>query len=122
MNTFDNPLSFSERRKIVLNCFPGMTIFSIPDQDDDDAWVDQIVGSIRFDIAVSGEPVTRRCFEDHDIPVEHPPYYQRDQYHATYVRERAAAGDESWEQLVPPCSQELLDRFNFARRMRSLHD
>lgn len=121
MNTFDNPLSFSERRKIVLNCFPGMTLFPIPDKDDDDAWVQHVLKTVDFDVVVSGEPVTRRCFRDNDIRVEHPPYHQRDQYHATYVREKAASGDESWEQLVPPCSKELLDRFNFVRRMRSLN-
>lgn len=120
MNSFENPLSYGERRQILQHCFPGLETFPIPDQDSHSAWVRQIVEEIDFDTIISGEPVTRDCFESRGIPVEHPPYHRRDRYHATYIREQAAQGDPSWQELVPDCSRELLDQFNFAERMRSI--
>lgn len=120
MNTFENPLSFSERRKLIHTCLPTHEIFPFPDRDDDSEWVADIDAKVDFDVVISGNDWTRDCFAASGFQVEEPQYFRRDRYQATNVRELAAAGDETWKELVPPDTVEVLERFNFPERMKEL--
>jgi len=120
MNTFKNPLSFSERRTIIHTCLPAHDVFPFPDRDDDSEWVAEIDAAVDFDVIISGNDWTRDCFTASGFEVEEPQYFRRDRYRATNVRELAATGDETWKELVPPDTVEVLERFNFVQRMQDL--
>ena len=120
MNSFENPLSFNERRKMVRSCFPGTDVFAIPDRGDDELWVEEIVERIRFKVVVTGNDWTKRCFRKKGYGTERPRMYNRDKYEGTTIRELAAERNEDWKDLVPECSRNLLENFNFEERMEEL--
>lgn len=119
MNTRDNPLSFSERRKLVHNCVSVERVEPIPDQDDNERWLDRLDERFVFDRGISGNGLVQRLFRSRDWPIDDPDYLTPDVYSGTRIRERAAAGQD-WEELVPACSRELLDRFNFKERVQRI--
>lgn len=120
MNSFDNPLSFNERRKMILNCLEGINIFPIPDRNDDSEWVEEIKEKIRFKVVITGNDWTRRCFKQEGIPVKEQHFYSRDKYKGTRIRNLASEGNDEWKRLVPKCSRDLLEKFNFAERVKRL--
>ncbi len=120
MNSFDNPLSFNERRKILHKCFPGIDVFPVPDKKEDEEWVRNIEERINFDRVVSGNEWTKSCFESEGYQVEKPKFLDRDRYQGTIIRKMASRKEESWKELVPLCSRKLLEEFNFQERMFSI--
>lgn len=116
--TEENPLRFFERYRVIRNCFPDLRVIAIPDRDDDRLWTGQILDKFEVDRAVSGEPVTRRCFRKADVGVEHPDYMNKEKYSGTHIRETARKGGE-WRDLVPDCSLEILRDIGFEQRVRT---
>jgi nicotinamide-nucleotide adenylyltransferase len=66
-----------------------------------DLWVPYLVSQApRFEVVFSNEPVTSRLFKEAGYRVEPIPFYDRETYSSTEIRERVVRGD-SWEKLVP---------------------
>ena len=66
-----------------------------------DLWVSYLVSQTpRFEVVFSNEPVTSRLFKEAGFRVEPLPFYDRETYSSTEIRERVVRG-ESWEKLVP---------------------
>lgn len=66
-----------------------------------DLWVPHLVSqSPRFEVVFSNEPITSRLFKEAGFRVEPLPFYEREKYSSTEIRERVVRG-ESWEKLVP---------------------
>ena len=66
-----------------------------------DLWVAHVVSQTpRFEVVFSNEPVTSRLFKEAGFRVEPIPFYDRETYSATEIRERVVRG-ESWDKLVP---------------------
>lgn len=112
-----NPLNFFERYRVLKNCFPELEIIAVPDRETDPVWTRQILDKVEIDRVVSGEGVTRKCFQEEDITVDHPDYLDRDRFRSTRIREKIRNG-EDWKELVPECSLEVLEDIGFERRIR----
>jgi nicotinamide-nucleotide adenylyltransferase len=66
-----------------------------------DLWVPYLVSQApRFEVVFSNEPITSRLFKEAGFRVEPIPFYDRETYSSTEIRERVVRGD-SWEKLVP---------------------
>jgi nicotinamide-nucleotide adenylyltransferase len=65
-----------------------------------DLWVPYLVSQTpRFEVVFSNEPVTSRLFKEAGFRVEPIPFYDRETYSSTEIRERVVRGD-GWEKLV----------------------
>ena len=85
-----------------------------------DLWVPYLVSqSPRFEIVFSNEPVTSRLFKEAGFRVEPLPFYDREQFSATEIRERIVNGS-GWEKLVPPSTSAYIKTIFGDERLREL--
>ena len=83
-------------------------------------WVPFIVSQVpSFDIVLTNEPLTSRLFKERGYTVEPIPFFDREEYSATEIRERILKG-KNWESLVPKSVAELLVGFKGIDRIREL--
>lgn len=107
-HTLHNPFTAGERVTMIRLALDEAKIgaekyYLIPVRDlrIHDLWVPHLVSQTpRFEIVFSNEPVTSRLFKEAGFRVEPIPFYDRETYSSTEIRERVVNGD-SWEKLVP---------------------
>jgi len=107
-HTLHNPFTAGERITMVRLALDEVKIdpskyYLIPVRDlrVHDLWVSHLVSQTpRFEVVFSNEPVTSRLFKEAGFRVEPLPFYDRETYSSTEIRERVVNG-ESWEKLVP---------------------
>jgi nicotinamide-nucleotide adenylyltransferase len=107
-HTLHNPFTAGERVTMIRLALDEAkidadTYFLIPVRDlrIHDLWVPHLVSQTpRFEVVFSNEPVTSRLFKEAGFRVEPIPFYDRDKYSSTEIRERVVNGN-SWEELVP---------------------
>lgn len=116
--TPENPLSFHEREKIFDSCFQGLEVTGVKDMPFDEQWARNIVDNFDFDVLVTGNPNTRRCFKGFDVQLEDPKFISPEKYGGEDIREKIIKG-EKWKHLVPNCSLRVLESLNFAEIVRS---
>lgn len=120
-NTLDNPLATHERRQVLNHCAPGVPVVPVPDQQDNERWLDHVEGHVDFDVGISGNDLVQELLASRGYAVEEPDYEDPDRFEGTAIRELAIAGAE-WEDRVPDCAAELLEEFGFAERLRMVHE
>lgn len=116
--TSENPLSYSEREKIFLNCLPDLQVQGRRDLPSDERWTKTLIANFEFDFVVSGNSRVRRCFENYEIEVRAPEFHSPEKYKGEIIRERIKKGEE-WRHLVPGCSLEKLEELDFAEIVRT---
>jgi len=85
-----------------------------------DLWVPHLVSQTpRFEIVFSNEPITARLFKEAGFRVEPIPFYDREQYSATAIRERIVKGS-GWEELVPSSTSAYIKSIFGDERLREL--
>jgi nicotinamide-nucleotide adenylyltransferase len=107
-HTLHNPFTAGERVTMIRLALDEVKIdpskyYLIPVRDlrVHDLWVSHLVSQTpRFEVVFSNEPVTSRLFKEAGFRVEPLPFYDRETYSSTEIRERVVRG-ESWEKLVP---------------------
>ena len=107
-HTLHNPFTAGERVTMIRLALDEVKIdpakyYLIPIRDlrVHDLWVSNLVSQTpRFEVVFSNEPVTSRLFKEAGFRVEPLPFYDRETYSSTEIRERVVHG-ESWEKLVP---------------------
>lgn len=107
-HTLHNPFTAGERITMIRLALDEEKIdaskyYLIPVRDlrIHDLWVSHLVSQTpRFEIVFSNEPVTSRLFKEAGFRVEPIPFYDRETYSSTEIRERVVRG-ESWDKLVP---------------------
>ena len=103
-NTFENPFSYNERKKMISKVLKGnkinnFRIYPVPDLYDDAKWIDCIKKNIpKFDIAFSGNEWTLRCFRKHNFKVKKIKLIK--EISSTKIREMIVKNG-NWEILVP---------------------
>jgi len=112
--TKKNPLSLSERKDILKACLPDVEPFGIRDVEHDGQWVAEIESKVDFDLVVTGNPWTQRCFEPTTYEIKRPQFYQPDTYSGHNIRQLIRQG-EKWQHLVPGCALQKLKQFNFSQ-------
>ena len=108
-HTLHNPFTAGERVTMIRLALDGAKVdaakyYLIPIRDlrIHDLWVPHLISQTpRFEIVYSNEPITSRLFKESGFRVEPLPFYDRERYSSTAIRERVVRGD-SWEELVPP--------------------
>ncbi|RDD53957.1 MAG: nicotinamide-nucleotide adenylyltransferase [Candidatus Korarchaeota archaeon NZ13-K] len=124
-----NPLSAGERMEIIVvtlrrEGFPmeRISITCIPDTESaDEKWGLIVLDRVpKIDVAFSNDPETIRCLREVGVHVENVPFFKREIYEATKIRELILRGDDSWKQLVPKPSLNLLMEMDFEGRVRML--
>lgn len=107
-HTLHNPFTAGERITMIRLAMDEAKIdaskyYIIPIRDlrIHDLWVAHVVSQTpRFEVVFSNEPVTSRLFKEARFRVEPMPFYDREVYSATEIRERVVRG-ENWDKLVP---------------------
>jgi len=107
-HTLHNPFTAGERITMIRLALDEAKMnadkyFLIPVRDLHlhDLWVPHLVSQTpRFEVVFSNEPVTSRLFKEAGFRVEPIPFYNRETYSSTEIRERVVQG-KSWEELVP---------------------
>jgi len=120
-HTPENPLTAGERREVITACCPDAEIREIPDQHDGERWMDVVEERIEFDLCISGNDYVRSLFAGRGHPVEHPAYFNVENCSGSIIRECILAG-KSWQDRIPGCAVEPLDRIGFAERVKNIHD
>jgi len=126
-HTLHNPFTAGERVTMLRMALDEVKIdpskyFLIPIRDlrIHDLWVPHLVSQTpRFEIVFSNEPVTSRLFKEAGFRVEPLPFYDREQYSATEIRERIVKGTD-WEKLVPPSTSKYIKSIFGDERLREL--
>jgi nicotinamide-nucleotide adenylyltransferase len=107
-HTLHNPFTAGERVTMIRLALDEAKIdaskyYLIPVRDlrIHDLWVSHLISQTpRFEVVFSNEPITSRLFKEAGFRVEPIPYYDRETYSSTEIRERVLQG-EDWEKLVP---------------------
>ena len=126
-HTLHNPFTAGERITMIRLAMDEARIdaskyYVIPIRDlrIHDLWVAHVVSQTpRFEIVFSNEPVTSRLFKEAGFRVEPLPFYDREAYSATEIRERVVRG-EDWDKLVPTSVAAYIKRIFGDERLREL--
>jgi nicotinamide-nucleotide adenylyltransferase len=126
-HTLHNPFTAGERITMIRLAMDEAKIdaskyYVIPIRDlrIHDLWVAHVVSQTpRFEIVFSNEPVTSRLFKEAGFRVEPLPFYDREVYSATEIRERLIRG-EDWDKLVPTSVAAYIRRIFGDERLREL--
>lgn len=98
-----NPFSFGERkamiRSVLENNRISAKIIGVRDFYNDAKWAKAIRRKCKFDVVITGNAWTRRCFKE-KYPVTAPDLLQPKKYSSTRIRKLMAKGKE-WKRLVP---------------------
>jgi nicotinamide-nucleotide adenylyltransferase len=126
-HTLHNPFTAGERITMIRLAMDEARIdaskyYVIPIRDlrIHDLWVAHVVSQTpRFEVVFSNEPVTSRLFKEAGFRVEPLPFYDREVYSATEIRERVVRG-ENWDKLVPTSVAAYIKRIFGDERLREL--
>jgi len=126
-HTLHNPFTAGERITMIRLALDEAKIdaakyYLIPVRDlrIHDLWVSHLISQTpRFEVVFSNEPVTSRLFKESGFRVEPIPYYDRETYSSTEIRERVLRGD-NWEKLVPSSIATYIKAIFGDERLREL--
>jgi len=126
-HTLHNPFTAGERVTMIRLALDEAKIdaikyFLIPVRDlrIHDLWVPHLVSQTpRFEVVFSNEPVTSRLFKEAGFRVEPIPFYDREKYSSTEIRERVVQG-KSWQELVSPSVASYIKDIFGDERLREL--
>jgi nicotinamide-nucleotide adenylyltransferase len=126
-HTLHNPFTAGERVTMIRLALDEAKIdaskyYLIPVRDlrVHDLWVPYLVSQTpRFEVVFSNEPVTSRLFKEAGFRVEPIPFYDREIYSSTEIRERVVRG-KSWEELVSSTVASYIKSIFGDERLREL--
>jgi len=128
-NTIRNPLSVDERYEMIIRALrqegiPLRKVFlvNIPDTESpEEDWgliaLDRVP---RIDVAYSNDPETIKDLTSVGVKVLPIPFYERDRFSATNIRELILEGNNAWKSLVPPAVFEFLKSIGMEERIRKI--
>lgn len=95
-------------------------IVPVPDVHLHMMWVSAVEGyTPKFQIVYSNEPLTKRLFTEAGYRVKGIPFFERQFYSSTIVREKMRL-DESWRALVPRSVADFIAEIDGISRVRDL--
>ena len=100
----ENPFTLEQRKKMIKNVFSKFrkkySIIGIPDIGNDYQWAMSIMKKAEFDVVVTGNAWTRRCFRQFKIRVIKPRMLKPRTYDASRIR-KMIRENKQWQKLVP---------------------
>jgi len=124
-----NPFTAGERLVMIRNSLQEARVDSsrvwvvpVPDVHLHMMWVSELEGyTPKFHLVYSNEPLTRRLFMEAGYKVKSVPFYDRQFYSSTIIRQRMLSQDESWRSLVPKNVAEFISEIDGVNRLRDLN-
>jgi nicotinamide-nucleotide adenylyltransferase len=124
----ENPFTAGERLVMILNAleeakidFGRVWIVPVPDVHLHMMWVAAVEGyTPKFQIVYTNEPLTKRLFLESGYKVKSIPFFERQFYSSTMVREKMLI-DDSWKSLVPKSVTEFILEIDGVNRVRDLN-
>ncbi|WP_054857018.1 nicotinamide-nucleotide adenylyltransferase [Vulcanisaeta sp. JCM 16159] len=123
-----NPFTVGERIEMLvsmlreLNLIEKVMYCAVPDTKGDSAlwhaYVHEQCPS--FDIAYTNDEFTKLCLEYGGIKVLNTPFFNKEVYSGTRIRELMAAGDKSWQGFVATGVLPVLSRINAEDRVQRI--
>jgi nicotinamide-nucleotide adenylyltransferase len=123
-----NPFTAGERLVMIRNALEEAKVDSsrvwivpVPDVHLHMMWVSALEGyTPKFQIVYSNEPLTKRLFMEAGYRVKGVPFFERQLYSSTIVREKMLL-DDSWRTLVPKTVSEFILDIDGVNRARDLN-
>jgi nicotinamide-nucleotide adenylyltransferase len=123
-----NPFTAGERLVMIRNALEEAKVDSsrvwivpVPDVHLHMMWVSALEGyTPKFQIVYSNEPLTKRLFMEAGYRVKGVPFFERQLYSSTIVREKMLL-DDSWKTLVPKTVSEFILDIDGVNRVRDLN-
>ena len=124
----NDPFTAGERLVMVRNALEEAEVDSarvwvvpVPDVHLHMMWVASVEGyTPKFQIVYSNEPLTKRLFMESGYKVKGIPFFERQFYSSTMVREKMLV-DESWRTLVPKSVADFIVEIDGVNRVRELN-
>ncbi len=124
-----NPFTVGERIEMLhallrsINALDRVLYCAVPDTKGDSALWFAFIKSYcpQFDIAYTNNEFARVCLEYGGVEVRETPWFDKDVYNGTRIRELMAKGDKTWRELVATGVLEVLDRIKAEERVRALY-
>jgi nicotinamide-nucleotide adenylyltransferase len=122
-----NPFTAGERLVMIRRALEEakvdiskVWIVPVPDVHLHMLWVSALEGyTPKFNLVYSNEPLTRRLFTEAGYIVKSIPYYNRNIYMSTIIREKMIK-DENWTELVPKSVANFIKEIDGVNRLRDL--
>ena len=122
-----DPFTAGERLVMVqsalLECNVDVSkvwIVPVPDVHLHMLWVSAVEGyTPRFEVVYSNKPLSRRLFMEAGYNVLQIPYFDREVYSSTVIREKMV-NDQDWAKLVPKSVREFILEIDGVNRLRDL--
>jgi nicotinamide-nucleotide adenylyltransferase len=121
-HTRENPFTCGERITMIRREVkePHVIIIPVPDLNIHGLWVAHLCNLVpRFDLVYANEPLTVRLFTEAGYEVRPLPFYKREIYTATKIREKIIRG-EPWENEVPEKAAAFIKKIQGDQRLRDL--
>ena len=123
-NTLENPFNVEERRKMIelvlADALDRLDVVGVEDIHNEPRWVEHVVGSVPpFDVVYTSSPIEKRLFKEAGYSVVDIPFYKREIYSATKVREKMGLSDE-WRELVPDGTITVIEEVGGIQKLRRL--
>ena len=123
-----NPFTAGERLMMVRSAleeaevdFGRVWVVPVPDVNLHMMWVSAVEGyTPKFQIVYSNEALTRRLFMEAGYKIKAIPFFDRQFYSSTVVREKMLA-DDSWRTLLPKTVADFITEIDGVNRLRELH-
>lgn len=124
----NNPFTAGERLVMVRNAleeaevdFARVWVVPVPDVHLHMMWVAAVEGyTPKFQIVYSNEALTRRLFMESGYKIKGIPFFERQFYSSTIVREKMLV-DDSWKTLVPKSVADFIFEIDGINRVRELN-
>jgi nicotinamide-nucleotide adenylyltransferase len=114
----ENPFTFEQRKKMIRAVFgKNVKIIGVPDVYDDLKWVKSIEAKVKFDLAITGNEWSKRCFAKAGYKVLEPDFLEPEKYNATRIRNLMLKSHD-WENLVPKEVLKLIKTFRVQKQQR----
>ena len=123
----DNPFTAGERISMLRLALreagadlDRCHLIPVPDVEAHSTWVSSVLTYVpKFDVVFTNEALTTRLFKEAGFKVESIPFYRRQIYSSTEVRQRMLRGKD-WEELVPPSVAEFIKEIGGVERLLEL--
>ncbi len=126
-HTLKNPFTLGERLEMIYSVirkeklYERVIAIGIPDTDNQHSiWVSLVKSfSPKFKKVYTNDPLSRQLFEENNIPTSGIPFFNRDKYKATKIREMMIK-DQLWEDLVPEPVAQIIKEINGVERLKNI--
>lgn len=126
-HTKDNPFTAGERLVMIRKAIDEakldhvrVWVVPVPDVHLHMMWVSAVKGyTPKFQIVYTNEPLTKRLFMEASYKVKGIPFFERQFFSSTIVREKMLI-DDSWKTLVPKSVASFITEIDGVNRIREL--